>query len=1126
MQMATACRSRKIIYCVDDAHRRSRSFIRRRAHRRQKFKTSIREALPKPPTEFFEPSALPEIPPNFKPEYYYLLHNIKLLELPTDWLASSDIEVLNFDANQTIVGPGDDDDCMYAVLEGSIAVYISPPAAHGKQYMVKHIGKGNSFYSLLSLIDILMKIPSKFKTITLKTLTPSKVARYNIGKFHDAYINSPEAWSRPIIIILTRLLHVTLTTLHQYLGLGEELFKRRTEDKPFDDHERHSSGYSMRLLSPKSKAQPRPSTSVDNRNELMSTAVRWFGETLHLNSADAQTLLQPKIQIKTVDEGHVLVEQGSDEDSSLIIVLNGALKIQQDPVLDDDEEDLCEPWSMLVFQKELVGALQILTSEPAFYSIRAHKASAIACIGKQDFQEIMGQRPAAILPAAYSVLRRLSSFVRAVDFAFDWEFLDSGQAAYRQGDVAEAMYIVLSGRLRSVIKKTAIEEFGRGDVLGLAEVLQKKPRSSTVLAVRFSQLARVSEGLLSFVKIQFPQVGFRLVRLLGQYYNRESEPTASGYPHEKAPADPMARIKNLHTVAIFPTSFDVPLISFTCELYNALNASTRVLRLSSKTVSEHLGKAVLDKEADLQLMHWLNAQEDAYPLIIYECDYTATNWTRRCLCQADAILVVANGESKPPKKHFIEEYLEINREGLRTRKELILLWREGVKHPKGTFEWLKGSWFSGHYHVRAPDRMYLWPIKVNLDEKEVIDYYDENVFWEKVDFTSDFARLSRILTGNAVGLVLGGGGARGAAHVGVIDAMRDHGIPVDIVGGTSIGSMVGGLYAEDPHQDLEARAKSWFTVMCSLWRKIWDLTYAHSAMFTGAGFNRTLQDLFGDKQIEDLWLPYFCISTDISTSEMRVHRDGPLWAYCRASMSLAGYLPPLCDPVDGHLLLDGGYVNILPADVMRSTGARYVIAVDVGSATETDLYNYGDSLSGTWVLLKKLNPFARPVRILGMDEIQSRLAFVSCVRQLEMVKKATYCHYLRPPLEPFKTLDFAKFDFIRDLGYKYGEETFPEMIKTDTNIKAVMNPDKLRRLAHGRRVENPRSPDTSFTDLAAQISGIPSAKRHHNSPTDRSVFDESDWYIDDASTDVDTTQEGSSEPEDEDHDSRISSPRN
>lgn len=200
--------------------------------------------------------------------------------------------------------------------------------------------------------------------------------------------------------------------------------------------------------------------------------------------------------------------------------------------------------------------------------------------------------------------------------------------------------------------------------------------------------------------------------------------------------------------------------------------------------------------------------------------------------------------------------------------------------------------------------------------------------------------------------------------------------------------------------------------MSSLWRKIWDLTYAHTAMFTGAGFNKTLQILFGDREIDDLWIPYFCISTNITTSEMRVHRSGPLWAYCRASMSLAGYLPPLCDPLDGNLLLDGGYVNNVPADVMRSLGARCVIAVDVGSASENNLYNYGDSLSGFWVLMNRLNPWAEPIRILGMEEIQSRLAFVSCVRQLEQVKKAPYCHYLRPPIEEFKTLDFGKFDLI------------------------------------------------------------------------------------------------------------------
>lgn len=124
--------------------------------------------------------------------------------------------------------------------------------------------------------------------------------------------------------------------------------------------------------------------------------------------------------------------------------------------------------------------------------------------------------------------------------------------------------------------------------------------------------------------------------------------------------------------------------------------------------------------------------------------------------------------------------------------------------------------------------------------------------------------MARILTGNAIGLVLGGGGARGAAHVGVIRAIREQGIPIDIVGGTSIGSLIGGIYADTPDERVEERAKAWFEYMTSLWRKILDLTWAHSAMFRGAGFNSSIQDVFGEQEIEDLWIPYFCISTDIS----------------------------------------------------------------------------------------------------------------------------------------------------------------------------------------------------------------------------------------------------------------------
>ncbi|CAM4679377.1 unnamed protein product [Caretta caretta] len=75
-------------------------------------------------------------------------------------------------------------------------------------------------------------------------------------------------------------------------------------------------------------------------------------------------------------------------------------------------------------------------------------------------------------------------------------------------------------------------------------------------------------------------------------------------------------------------------------------------------------------------------------------------------------------------------------------------------------------------------------------------------------------------------------------------------------------------------------------------------------------------------------------------------RLGSLWRYVRASMTLSGYLPPLCDPKDGNLLMDGGYTNNLPADIARTMGAKTVVAIDVGSQDETDLCNYGDSLSG------------------------------------------------------------------------------------------------------------------------------------------------------------------------------------
>ena len=103
-------------------------------------------------------------------------------------------------------------------------------------------------------------------------------------------------------------------------------------------------------------------------------------------------------------------------------------------------------------------------------------------------------------------------------------------------------------------------------------------------------------------------------------------------------------------------------------------------------------------------------------------------------------------------------------------------------------------------------------------------------------------------------------------------------------------------------------------------------------------------------------------------------------------MTLSGYLPPMCDPVDGHLLVDGGYINNLPADIMsQRMGAQTIIAIDVGGQSDNEFDNYGDALSGWWVLWNKYFPLGRNLKIPNMAEIQTRLAYVSCERQLAQV---------------------------------------------------------------------------------------------------------------------------------------------
>uniref|UniRef100_A0A8C8DK06 Patatin-like phospholipase domain-containing protein 7 n=1 Tax=Oryzias sinensis TaxID=183150 RepID=A0A8C8DK06_9TELE len=401
------------------------------------------------------------------------------------------------------------------------------------------------------------------------------------------------------------------------------------------------------------------------------------------------------------------------------------------------------------------------------------------------------------------------------------------------------------------------------------------------------------------------------------------------------------------------------------------------------------------------------------------------------------------------KTHFYDSLL--TRSAVRAQKQLVLLHREDGPPPQGTVEWLNmRSWISRHLHLSCPRRVFS---KRSLPK--LLELY-QRVFEKPADRHSDFSRLARVLTGNAIALILGGGGARGCSQVGIMRALSEAGIPVDLIGGTSIGSLMGALYAEDrSHSRMRVRAREWAMEMTSVYKKFLDLTYPVTSMFSGSSFNSSINNVFKSKQIEDLWIPYFNITTDITASAMRVHTDGSLWRYVRASMTLSGYLPPLCDPKDGHLLMDGGYINNLPADVARSMGAKVVIAIDVGSRDETNLTNYGDSLSGWWLLWKRFNPLAEKVKVLNMAEIQTRLAYVCCVRHLESVKNSDYCEYIRPPIDRYRTLEFGKFDEIAEVGYQHGKTVFD--VWSRSGVVEKMLKDRHQEEFHNTQNKNVRA---------------------------------------------------------------------
>ncbi len=290
---------------------------------------------------------------------------------------------------------------------------------------------------------------------------------------------------------------------------------------------------------------------------------------------------------------------------------------------------------------------------------------------------------------------------------------------------------------------------------------------------------------------------------------------------------------------------------------------------------------------------WFSEIEHDHDFVLYVAEADESGWSHMVGRQVDRLFRVGRGDRDAPAATTDAVSETAAAQAL---VDLILLQPRDVAAPRGSAAWLAAAHAARLFHLReGEDR--------------------------------DVQRLARIIAGQSVGLVLSGGGARAYAHIGAVMAMRARGVPIDFVGGVSMGAIVGaGVAMGWDDAEMETRIRDAFVTS----NPLDDIALPLIAMTRGKKVETRLVRHFGEAEIADLWLPFFCLSSNLTTGAYQLHRSGRLRDALRASISLPGVLPPATD--GDNVLVDGAVLKNFPADIMRASQLGPVVGVDVGSA--------------------------------------------------------------------------------------------------------------------------------------------------------------------------------------------------
>jgi NTE family protein len=472
------------------------------------------------------------------------------------------------------------------------------------------------------------------------------------------------------------------------------------------------------------------------------------------------------------------------------------------------------------------------------------------------------------------------SALDAVESEVEWFCLPAGQILFREGDPADAFYLVRSGALAAfrngaLGRPSLIGYIRAGEPVGEMSLLDESPHSASVYALRDTELVRLPKA--SFDKLTRKHASLMrelarmmLARLRGTQRNLSSEPKV---------------------FALVSTSPTIDLDYRAAALKEALARLGKTCAICDESCVDWSGRH-------------LDELESAHDMVLLIARLGDPVWARRAMGRADRIWLLARSDARPSTPLLPDDPSPAAKLKL---IDVVMLHFGGINTASRPQEWATASEAARVFH------------------------------WRQDHNRIDADRLARTLTGRSVGLIVSGGGARAYAHIGAIRALREAGMKFDFVGGSSMGAIIAaGVGLDWSDDELEHRIRKAFVDSNPL--DDWNLPVISLAK--GRKVDARLKEHFGEAEIADMVRPFFCLSSNLATGRAFVHRSGLVREALRATVAIPGLLPPVVR--DGQILVDGAVFTNFPAREMRAFHRGSVVGIDVSRAQGLDPADFID----------------------------------------------------------------------------------------------------------------------------------------------------------------------------------------